>query len=274
MQREANRPNLLLPDDECVWCSQSRKRCRQCGCTVCPRHVSAANGSCLPCLQAVQNAVDEARTIHGDEIDAIEAVGGPEAHTYGELTPLGVRALATRLKLGPDDFFVDLGSGAGRAVLQIAKEFHVATSCGVEMAATRHEMAMEALESAEPQLADRVRFIQGDCADSALWSSADAPLAKVTVIFAANIFFGPQLSRRLARLIEAAPNLRAVATLKRWPAATDEAEAAGLVGFDEQLPPEPCETSWKAPDELGQVGASAEDSCSPLYVFCRKGGER
>ena len=60
-------------------------------------------------------------TAQGDA--AIEAIGGPESAVYGEITTIGFRTLAGRLKLGSGDTFTDLGSGLGRAVLQAVREF-------------------------------------------------------------------------------------------------------------------------------------------------------
>ena len=93
----------------------------------------------------------------------MEAIGGPEAGLYGELTPLGFRALIARLRLGADDTFVDCGSGLSRLVMQAASEFDVHHSIGVEFAASRHELAEELLSRQPAELAARVALIRADC---------------------------------------------------------------------------------------------------------------
>ena len=131
-----------------------------------------------------------------------------------------------------------LGTGLGRAVVQAASEFRVRESVGVELARSRHALAVKALSLEDSTLASRVRLLQGDCADAALWSEANAPLARATVVYAASLLFSSELMARLAQRIEASESVRVVASLKRW--------HSGLVGFREEEPPERCETSWTA----------------------------
>ena len=86
----------------------------------------------------MQEAALAGRCTTADEDAAIEAVGGPDAALYGELTALGFRALAVRLGLGADDIFADCGSGLGKLVVQAVSEFGTRRGCGVEFAASRH----------------------------------------------------------------------------------------------------------------------------------------
>ena len=87
---------------DCIWCERATKTCKACGQRVCPKHANKANGCCLPCLEAVQDAVRQGRCTDQAEEEEIEAIGGAEAATYGEITPLGFRALAARLGLCAD----------------------------------------------------------------------------------------------------------------------------------------------------------------------------
>ena len=130
----------------------------------------------------------------------MEAIGGPDAALYGELTPIGFRKLAASINLGASDSFVDLGSGLGRLCIQAAKEFDVSQSFGVEYAQSRHELAAELLAEEGEAIAQRVTLIQGDCADATLWASG-GPLDGVTVVFAGSLMFSSELMDRLARAI-------------------------------------------------------------------------
>ena len=146
----------------------------------------------MPCVEAVQEAVREGRCTDQQEEEAIEAIGGAEAATYGEMTPLGFRSMAERVGLCKGDVFVDLGSGLGRVVLQAAREFAVRRSIGVEYALSRHTLAEEAREaSASTQ---SVEFIHGDCADADVWRAA---LHDATVMYVSNLLFGEELQERL-----------------------------------------------------------------------------
>ena len=100
----------------------------------------------------------------------------------------------------------------------------------------------------------------------ALWT--EPPLSDATVVFAASMLFSPELMDRLAEQLAACRSVRCVASLKRF------ADGA-LVGFREELPPEPCETSWTAEmlivsDVSGGAGGEAEAHAgSPVHIYVR-----
>ena len=142
-----------------------------------------------------------------------------------------------RLGESDRDRFVDLGSGLGIAVLQAAREFRCAAACGVELGESRVRLAEEARAAETPDVASRVHFICGDCADPALWR--EEPLASVAVAFANNLLFGPELQARLQRTIEAATSLHVFACTRPF--------ADDLLGFRAEDAPCRVETSWKAP---------------------------
>ena len=197
----------------------------------------------------------------------MEAIGGPDAALYGELTPIGFRKLATSMNLGASDSFVDLGSGLGRLCVQAAKEFNVSQSFGVEYAQSRHELAAELLAEEDETIAQRVTLIQGDCADATLWASG-GPLDGVTVVFAGSLMFSSELMDRLARAIESsATPPRIIASLKQWP---HEGDGGGGPprGFRPAEPHvERCESSWVVPRTLDET---QEEVDSPVYVYVRE----
>ena len=74
-------------------------------------------------------------SIWGESTDDTESAA--RSFTYGEVTALGVQTLLENVAhagapLGPDDSFADLGSGMGRAVLQVRLATPVSRSIGVE----------------------------------------------------------------------------------------------------------------------------------------------
>ena len=61
-------------------------------------------------LEMIRENVEQGRCCSPSEVEAIAALGGPMAETYGEITLDGMKALANRVMMGPSDIFADLGS--------------------------------------------------------------------------------------------------------------------------------------------------------------------
>ena len=70
------------------------------------------------------------------------------AHVYGELTPAGVAQLVRATQMTDSDSFVDLGSGVGKVVLQVAMLVPGIRCLGIELDSERHEGARRALRAA------------------------------------------------------------------------------------------------------------------------------
>ena len=271
----------------------AEKMCKSCGRAT--SEVCAANGCCARCLYEITHfeSLGTKATSKSDAA-ALERAGGANAGTYGEMTPLGFRQLAARLKsdgigLGPDDVFVDCGSGTGRLVLQALKEFGVQRAIGVELSAERHKIALEWLAASEygpssaaarrkkkkaaakgggAAIVEPASFLCSDLALPRLWTAkeekhedGDGALVGATVVFTCSIMFDEPLMVRLAKCIEACPTVRVVATFQRFPE---------LKGFVEVLPPERCESSWTAPRQMDTRRVDiAKEYGSAVYIYKR-----
>ena len=251
----------------CMWCTQSKRRCSECDKPLCAKHACArASGCCQPCIEAIHNTITLGRVVTTEAEEAeLAAIGGPTASGYGELTPSGFRVLARHVRLSPDDIFVDLGSGLGRMCILAAREFHVAEAVGVELAKSRHQIALDSLDAENnDSIARKVRFLLGDVCSATIWATF-AP----TVAYANSVLFGPDLMRCLGQQIEACPSLRVVASTRPW--------SDGLNGFSlsasdpDSMDPTSTlrvESSWRAADELNQAG-QPRDPGTPIYVYVR-----
>jgi hypothetical protein len=82
-----------------------------------------------------------------EEDEEIDEVAGEYASTYGEITSLGVRQMCDRVGISESDVFLDMGSGVGKAVLQIALERGTRRSIGVELSRSRHRNAGKAVSA-------------------------------------------------------------------------------------------------------------------------------
>ena len=206
----------------------------------------------------IWRGVDEGK-IAESESAHIDALAGPRAATYGEITAKGFTKLAKRLKLGPSDRFADLGSGIGRTVVQAVTEFDVAASYGVEMSPTRHARAMAGRQALATADSERITLVLGDCCESTEWAEGGG-LHDATVVWACSKMFGDPLMERIGELIAANGHVRTVASLKHFP--------GGVIGFTEQRPPEQCEMSWTVSLAIDMDHANSAPGM-PVYIYSR-----
>ena len=167
------------------------------------------------------------------ELRLLQDPSGMRGSTYGEITPSGLRALMASCELATCDSFIDLGSGKGSCVLQAARDFHVRRSCGVELAPSRHRLAVAALAAADADVQARTRFIEGDVGAPSVASELEEDS---TVVWLSNLLFDEPLMRRIGLLLEGAPSVRCVAALRPF--------TGGLDGFVADELPVHCEMSW------------------------------
>ena len=159
-------------------------------------------------LAQLYHGLEDPHDIPADEARAIDDSGGHEA--YGELTARGVRAVRAMLRPQHGDVVYDLGSGAGRAVLQTALEWHeISRAVGIELSDTRHAVGAAALARAPASLRARASLRR---ADMLLDGCRDANL-----VYVASLLFDEAFMRRLGAVLAAAPRLRSVATLREFP---------------------------------------------------------
>lgn len=192
--------------------------------------------------------------------------------TYGEITPVGIRQLGRAM--GIDDiehhqpsYFIDLGSGVGKLVVQAYLEWpQVIHSVGVELAKSRVGRAREAwtamvasgeadgLRQAAVALAWKsnassinstsdvssgVHFIEGDM--------FEVDVSKATHVYIASLCFDDVILGRLAdKLSSEASNLLVAVSLRRFP--------DGLAGFHIKARPQ-IEMSW------------TKGSSIPAYIY-------
>ena len=132
-----------------------------------------------------------------------DCCGSVHSHTYGEL--VGVRDVLKCLQPRPcGDTLWDLGSGAGRFVLQAAMEHTGLKVVGVELSEKRHAAAATAACRAALPNALLVHgdLLQAGCEDA-------------TLVYVASVAFGDELMRRLGAKLAHLPALRTVALLGR-----------------------------------------------------------
>jgi Histone methylation protein DOT1 len=152
-----------------------------------------------------------------------EAEKDKKKFTYGEMTPLGVRQLIQFLGLQTIDVhdeanqmdptvFYDLGSGAGKLVVQMFLEKVASISIGVELSKRRHELAVkswnsvqEASELSQEDLVCKIlqdnQVVEQERVQ--LWNRdiMETDLSDATHIYISSLCFPKGLADRAAQLI-------------------------------------------------------------------------
>ncbi len=139
------------------------------------------------------------------DVRRIHATAGSDV--YGEIRPAASLRLFDYLKLGPQDVFFDLGSGAGKVVLHAALATSVGRAIGVEMSRTRHALAKSVVAAARKEGLD-----VGACRlrNANLMRTS---LKGATVIYCcATAFSEAFLERMVKRIANLGPGIRFVTT--------------------------------------------------------------
>jgi SAM-dependent methyltransferase len=118
-----------------------------------------------------------------------------ERNQYRATALTSLRRILRRNEVGPDDVFIDLGSGMGRVVLQAALGYPFRHVIGVELSHQLHEIAQANVERNRDRLTSRnVTLINSDVLDYQIPDD-------VTIAFLYNPFVGDTFRTVVDRLI-------------------------------------------------------------------------
>lgn len=139
----------------------------------------------------------------------IDSTGG--SSSYGEILPEGVDQLVLLLALDESSILCDLGSGLGRAVLQVALTTPVKLAMGLELSSSRVDQANEALAMLQRHDVQHppVQFIEADL--------STCNLDQATHFYLCSTAFGAALCRSIAERLSASPNFQALVTSRQLP---------------------------------------------------------
>jgi 16S rRNA G966 N2-methylase RsmD len=122
-------------------------------------------------------------------------VAGPDRVRYKPAPWLVLRRALPRRSVGPDDVFVDFGSGMGRVVFQAALWYPFRRVIGVELSARLHRIAQDNIDRNRARLrCTDVELVRADVLD---YPVPD----EVTVVFFDNPFTGQIFGAVLDRLL-------------------------------------------------------------------------
>jgi len=134
------------------------------------------------------------------EIDLEElGLAGPERERYKPTEWLTLPRILPKREVGPEDVFVDFGSGLGRVVFQAARRYPLKRVVGVELSEQLSAVARENIERARRHL--RCQDVELVTSDALSFSIPE----DTTIAFFANPFQGATFAAVVDRLLETLP---------------------------------------------------------------------
>mmetsp|Transcript_9172 Transcript_9172/g.12190 ORF Transcript_9172/g.12190 Transcript_9172/m.12190 type:complete len:290 (-) Transcript_9172:209-1078(-) len=149
--------------------------------------------------------------------------------TYGEVTALGARQLFDEMGMivkgkNTQEFtFMDLGSGAGKLVVQASLEVpHLERAIGIELAPSRHQAALVAQSRLHENYSSIIHSLSSSsCLELLEGDLLMGDISEATHIYVSSLCFPPEtmqkLEYKLAREVASSRKLQCVATLKAFP---------------------------------------------------------
>jgi len=147
-----------------------------------------------------------------DVYDAEKKTGELVASTYGEILVSSVDKLIEKLIITSDDVFYDLGSGAGKLVMQMHTNSEVGIAKGVEFQPNRYKIAEKALKKMynhKPELLNDERIISYYNGNIINFDLNDA-----TIIFMCSTCFPEELMDVVLEKVRNNSNIKYIISLK------------------------------------------------------------
>lgn len=133
------------------------------------------------------------------------------AETYGEVLYPSIHKLLSELAFTQQDIFYDLGSGIGKVVLHVYLQTSVKEAYGIELLPGLHERATLAAQQVEH---DFQNYVPGKKLEFLLGDFLEIDFQKATIVFINSICFGQDLLLKLGHIINYAPGIHTVITLR------------------------------------------------------------
>lgn len=152
---------------------------------------------------------------HDIQADSIQSKNSVISETSGEILYDGMNKLLSAITLTEEDIFVDLGSGAGKAVAQVFLKSPVKEALGIEILPALHQRAAKAAQRIHHDLPDfflpdrKLGFLSG--------SIFEISLSGTTVALANSVCFTQHMLRELGRIIDDTASIHTVLTMRPIP---------------------------------------------------------
>ncbi|KAI9142786.1 histone-lysine N-methyltransferase [Paraphysoderma sedebokerense] len=153
-----------------------------------------------PKFELIQHVLWQSYTrVVASHADALKNYKAFSNEVYGEVNPIFVKELVEKTGITRDSVFVDLGSGIGNVVLQVAAQ----TGCeahGIEIMEKPAQLGIQQQKEFEARMKffnkpfGKIHLYQGDMTQS---GAIDRVLSRCDVIFVNNYVFSPTLNQQL-----------------------------------------------------------------------------
>jgi hypothetical protein len=182
--------------------------------TICRRVKTKPKNQLLSPLSKTESYVAVEEIFASVEKADVRQQSGKTESNAGELTPTGTTAMIEACALKPEDVFIDVGSGIGNVVAQVALQTNVLSVVGVEIReglARQGEMLMAQYSERYPQLR-KVSVYPQDICD--IYIANMNVFQTVTVLFSHNTVFKPEALLVLESICCRLPQLRTVVLMQ------------------------------------------------------------
>lgn len=134
--------------------------------------------------------------------------------TYGEIDPISVDLIISKLDIDSNDVFYDLGSGSGKVTMQFYTNTSVKKSVGIELQSNRYDISIKALNRLTTNynnLIDSNRQLKYYNQNMAHSNIDDA-----TIVFMCSTCYGPDLLDIVYNKLKNNKKLKYIISLKTY----------------------------------------------------------
>lgn len=134
------------------------------------------------------------------------------AETYGEILYESINKLLAEVEFSDQDIFFDLGSGLGKAVVQVFLKSAAKEVCGIEIIPELHQTSL-AIEKKIQQALPHF-YTGGRKLTFLLGSFLDIPLTTASVVLIGSPCFSQALLAKLGKIIDSTTSIHTILTLR------------------------------------------------------------
>ncbi|HEX4045165.1 MAG TPA: hypothetical protein VHZ76_05815 [Gammaproteobacteria bacterium] len=134
-----------------------------------------------------------------------------KAEIYGEILYQSIDTLLSQISLSTQDIFFDLGSGLGKAAIQVFLNSDVKEVCGIEIIPELHQQSLIATEKVQQDLSD---FYPNRQLTFLLGSFLEIPFTNASVVLIGSPCFSQKILYPLGKIIDSIASIHTVLTLR------------------------------------------------------------